>query len=902
MPERIDWNARLRASLERRRQKPDDGVIEELAQHARAMFEAARAEGCSSEESQRRVDVQIELWRAEADALQHRTQRARAIDPPPSDAFASWSGIAQDMRYAGRLLRRQPRYAALVVLMMALGIGATTTLFSVAYGVLMKPLPWPNAERVVLVKETRGGHAPRFGTISNAAYLAWQEEAKTIEALGGWSRRLVTLSGAGEPERIAVTAATPSLFPVLGARPLLGSLFRPGDRNPHVAVLSEALWLQRFGGDPGVLGRTVHFDAEPYTVIGVLPQDLAYPDAQVRAYIPLFVAPVSGNSLSLFEAIALLRPGHTPAHAAAEGTARGRVVPDTGMTTTAVFGGTGAVALTAQPLSDVLTGALRRPLLMLLAAVGLLLATAVANVISLQLARTSARLREMAIRAAIGAGMVRVTRQLLLESLLLAAAGGFAGVALAWLAHRALPSVLPADFPRVAALRLDGASLGFALLVTVGASVAVGVAPALRLRRLNLVEALAEEGNGPVVGGARSRIAKARRFVIAGQVAIACVLLVGASLLGRSFVRIANVDRGYEPAGLITARLSLPSTMYTAEGRFAVVTDILERLAQAGGVEDVAFASALPLTPGGATAAFTLQTAAGETAIVQASNRLVSSRFLSTLRLRLVAGRGFRDDDTLTSPPVAIVNRAFARRYLADAAIGARVPMGAGYQDPGVEATVVGVIQDIRYMTADEAASPEIYYTHRQLPGVLPLPIAMLLVRTSADPAAFAPTLRAIIRQADSSLAADGLLTMEARMAERLALRRLYAVLLGGFAALAAVIAVVGLFGVLSYSVAQRSRELAVRSALGAGRPEIVALVLREGLVVTLAGIGVGLIASIALMQSISALLYGVTTRDAVTFVAVPLIVLVMAALACIAPAFGAARLDPLSVLRGGRR
>lgn len=902
MPERIDWNARLRASLERGRQTPDAGVIEELAQHARAMFEAARADGCSREEAERRVGVQIELWRAEGDALQHRTQRIFAIEPPPPDGSASWSGFAQDTRYAVRLLRREPRYALLVVLMMALGIGATTTLFSVAYGVLMKPLPWPNAERVVLVKETRGGHEPRFGALTNAAYLAWQEDAKTIEGLGGWSRRLVTLSGAGDPERIAITVATPSLFPVLGARPLLGSFFQPDDRNPHVAVLSEALWRQRFGGDPDVLGRAVHFDAEPYTVIGVLPHDMAYPDAQVRAYIPLFVAPVSGNALSLFEAIALLRPGHTPAQAAAEGTARGRFVPDTGMTTTAIFGGTGAVALSARPLSDVLTGALRRPLLMLLMAVGLLLVTAVANVVSLQLARTTARLREMAIRAAIGAGTLRVTRQLLLESLLVGGAGGLAGIALAWLAHRALPSVLPADFPRAAALSLDGASLGFALLVTVGASVACGLAPALRLRRLNLVETLAEDGNAPAGGGTRSHIAKARLCIIAGQVAIACVLLVGASLLGRSVMRIATVDRGYQPAGLITARLSLPSTMYTAERRFAVVTEILERLAQTGGVEDVAFASALPLTPGGATAAFALRTAAGETTTVQASNRLVSSRFLSTLRLRLVAGRGFRDDDTHTSPPVAIVNRAFARRYLADAAVGARVPMGVGYQDSGVEATVVGVVEDIRYMTADEAALPEIYYTHRQLGGVLPLPVAMLLVRTSGDPASFAPTLRAVIRQADSSLAADGLLTMEARMAERLALRRLYAVLLAGFATLAVIIAVVGLFGVLSYSVAQRSRELAVRSALGAGRADLVGLVLRDGLVVTLAGIGVGLVASIALTQSISTLLYGVTPRDAVTFAAVPLIVLGVASLACIAPALGAARLDPLSVLRGGRR
>jgi putative ABC transport system permease protein len=892
----VDWKDRLRSEVGSR---VDDDVIEELAQHARAMYEAARADGCSDVEAGRRVAVQIALWRDDAGTLRHRPRREVAIEPPAGTTAPWFAGLSHDLRYAFRLLGRQPRYAVLVVIMMALGIGATTALFSVAYGVLMKPLPWPHADRLVLVKETRGGNAPRFGGFSNAAYLAWQEDAKTIEGLAGWSRRLVTLSGAGEPERIAITVATPSLFPLLGVRPLIGSFFQTQDENAPVAVLSESLWRQRFGADPAVLGEAVHLDAEPYTVVGVLPDAQAYPDSQTRAYIPFRVPQPSGNLLSLFEAIALVRAGTTPAQVAAEGTARGRFVADTGLTTTAIFGGSGQVAVAAQPLVDALTGAVRRPLLVLLVAVGLLLATAVGNIVSLQLARTTARLREMAIRAAIGAGIVRVTRQLLVESLLIGGAGGAAGLALAWLAHRTLPSLLPGDFPRASTLGIDGAVLSFAIAVTVAASVVFGLSPALRVRRLNLAGALAEDGNAPVGNRIRSRTAAARLLIIAGQVGIACVLLVGASLLGRSFVRIVEVDRGYEPSGLITARLSLPSTMYKPERRFAVMSTILEQLRQTGGVADVAFTSALPLTPGGATAAFRLKTSGGESVPVQASNRLVSSRIVSTLGMRVIAGRGFSDSDTETAAPVAVVNKAFARRYLGEPAIGAQVPMGAGYQDPDAQATVIGVVDDIRYMTGDEGALPEIYYTYRQLRGVLPLQVVMLLVRTSGDPAAFAPTLRDVIRRADASLAIDGILTMEARIAERLALRRLYAVLLGGFAILAVVIAVVGLFGVLSYNVAQRSRELAVRSALGARQADIVRLVLREGLTVTVAGIAAGLLASVGLTRWIASLLYGVTTRDAVTFAAMPVILLVVSAAACVIPARRAATLDPIRALRG---
>lgn len=902
----MDWKSRVHAAFVASSHVPDEDVVEELAQHLRAMYDTARADGLSHTEADRRVLDQLDRWRLDASSLQHKSRRAAVIEPPPAIASSPFTGLAQDIRYAARLLRRQPRFALLASLTMALGIGATTVLFSVTYGVLMKPLPWPHGDRLVTLKETRGSKSPRFGSFSNAAYLAWREEATTIESIAAWSQRTATLVGAGDPERIRIAAVSASLFPVLGARPLIGSLFTQTDelsKDGAVIVLSEGLWRQRFGADPAVLGRLVRLDGQPYRIIGVLSDALAYPDRQARAWVPFRIMPTTGNYLSMFNAIARLRPGATAAQAAAEGTARGRFASDTGMTTTAIFGDRGPLEISAVPLREALTSDVRRPLVVLLVAVGLLLVTATANVASLQLVRATTRRREMAIRAALGAGRARVTRQLLIESLLLGVTGGGAGLALAWLLHRLIPSVLPADFPRVADLGLDAVVVLFALLVSVLTSGTFGVLPALRVGRLNLVESLAEDGTAPVGCGRRSRTAQARLLIMAGQIAIACVLLVGAALLGRSFIALLNADRGYDPSGVLTARVSLPTAMYTPQRSYQLLSQILDRLRTMPGVTDAGFTSELPLTPGGSTSAFTMRSrqADGGFVPVQASPRIVSPRSFAALGMHIIAGRGFTDADSDTSEAVVIVNRAFARRYLADSPLGARLPMGVGYQNPDVEATIVGVVDDVRYLTAADSSQPEMYYSYRQFRGRLSVPVVTLLVRvvdTMGDPAALAPALRSAVREADDDLVPDAIMTMEDRMLTSLARPRLYAILLGGFAAFALLVATVGLFGVLSYTVAQRSRELGMRRALGARQIDIVRLVLGQGLAATAAGLGAGLLGSLALTRLIGALLYGVTPHDGLTYLVVPIVVGLMAAAACVAPARRAARLDPLRALR----
>jgi len=809
-------------------------------------------------------------------------------------------GILQDATYAARVLRRQPRFAILVVLTMAVGIGSTTVLFSVTYGVLMKPLPWRSADTLVVLKETRGGNPPRFGSLSNTAYFAWRGQATTVEEIAAWNSYFVTLAGAGDPERIRITAATPALFSVLGVQPLVGSLFEEQD-GPRVVVLSESLWRQRFAADPEVLGRTVQFDGAPRTVIGVAPDRMAFPDTQSRAWVPFRVAPPAGNSLSMFEAVAKLRPGVTAAQAAAEGTARGGQVAKTGMTTTAIFGGDGPVAIMATPLREALTQEVRRPLIVLLVAAALLLVIATSNVASLQLARATARRRELAIRAALGAGPLGAVRPLVIESLLLGAAGGAAGLGLAWTLQRSAVAILPADFPRLHDLTVDATIVLFTAITSAAASLAFGLILVLRLRRVDVVDGLAEDRMP--AGGLRGRSAagRGRLWLLGGQVAIACVLLSGASLLGRSFIGMLHADRGFDPARVLSMQIPLPGATYTPQRRRVVIQEILGRLERVPSVRHAAFTSEVPWTPGGSTGSFTLRSRGGTLGArpIQAAPRLVSAGYFRTLGLRAVAGRPLASTDTETSQPVAVVNETFARRYLGDEPLGARLPLGVWGGADGVEATIVGVIQDIRYVGAGATSLPEVYYSERQIRAGVQTPVATLLIQAEGTTAALTGSVRHILGEVAPGAVSSRIVTLEDRLlSTSLARPRLYAALLVSFAAVALLVTGVGLFGILSFTVAQRTRELGVRAALGARRIDLVSLVLREGIAVVVAGVAAGLLVSAWSMRWVGSLLYGVTPGDWVTYTSVPVVLLAVAALSCCAPAVRAARLDPLRALR----
>jgi putative ABC transport system permease protein len=814
------------------------------------------------------------------------------------------SGLGRDLRYAVRALRRQWGHTLVVLVTMALGIGATTVLFSVAYGVMVRPLPWPDADRFVRLYETRQGSTRPASFMTNATYLAWNERPSTIEELAAWSGSMMTMAGAGEPERMRVVEATPSLFSLLRARPALGTLFRlsPGGALDEAqAVLSHGLWQERFGGRADVIGRPIRFDGSEYRIVGVMPAAFGFPDRETRAWIPFRVPPVVGKdpkirSLSMFNAIARLRPGVSAAQAAAEGTARGRSAPDPGLVAVAVFGTKGPVQVAAVPFLDSLLGDLRPALWVLLVAVGLLLVTGTANVASLQLARATTRRREIAIRCALGAGGGRLTRQLLAESVVVGSLGGLAGLLLtAWML-RALSSILPADFPRLGDITFDWRVVAFATAISLAAAVAFGLVPAFAARRVNLVASLAEDALAPVGTGGRSATVRARLLIMAGQIAVASVLLLGAALLARSFVALIHADRGYDPANLLTARLPLPDQSYTPQQRAVLLDRVVDRLRHVPGVVEAAFSSRLPLTPGEILAAFPMPSRGGGTISAHASIRQVSDGYFAALGLRVIEGRPFNETDSLTSRPVEVVNRAFARQYLATPAVGTRIP--ASFNENASEAEIVGVVDDVHYGTVTDPVPPEIYMPSRQLSSGFAVDEPGLLVRTTGDPVRLVPILRSIVREQDRSLALESVMTMEDRLQTSLSRPRLYAILLGGFAGSAVLIAGVGLFGVLTYSVVQRSREIAVRTSLGATPRDIMGLVLRQALVVTAGGLAAGLLLSVALVRYLSAFLFGVTRFDAISFVAVPAALTLVAALASVVPARSAARVDPLRALR----
>jgi putative ABC transport system permease protein len=900
----MDWKTHLRETLGRAARQIDDEVIEEIAQHADSLYRQARAEGLESAAAVRRVHDQLEALAREADGMRRPARRAPALAPPSSPGRRVL-GVAHDIAYALRGLRRQPGQAAIATLTIALGVAATTALFSVAYGVLLKPLPWPDADRLVRVYETREGSTRRLAPLmTNLSYREWREDPTTIEDLAGWSGRVQTLADPGAPERILLSAVTASVFPLLRAEPLLGRLFGPEDERGDAdqVVLSHGLWQQRFGGDPSALGRVVQLDGRSYRVAAVMPPSFAFPDRETRAWIPLDVPPVrrpgeEGWTLRMFNAMARLKPGVTPEQAAAEGTARGRGGPGAGPVAMAVFGSTGPVEVTAVPARDAQTAEVRPALLILLAAAGLLLVTATANVAGVQLARGVARRREFAIRGALGASTPRVMRQLLVENLSLGVAGGLAGLLLAGWLHRALPILLPADFPRAADVAMDWRVAGFAILASLAAGLAFGLLPALQARRIDVSAALAEDGLAPAGGGLRSPVARARAFILAGQVAVACVLLLGATLLARSFLALVETDRGYDPQHVLTARLVMPDFAYTPHQRVAVVADLLDRLQAVPGVTHAGITTALPLTEGEMLSSFPLQSPRGEgTVTVQTGVRHVSPGYFAAMRMRLAAGRAFTDADTAESPGVAVVNQAFARAYLSADPLGDRLPARVGR---GEDTEVVGILEDVRHHAVTATPQPEVYYSFRQLPAGLQFDDPLIAIRASGDPLRLAPLLRGLVREQDATIAVESIMPMENRLLASLARPRLYAWLLGGFALLALVIAGVGLFGVLAYGVAQRTREIGVRTALGARPSQVMRLVLRQALSVTVAGVVAGLLLSLALVGYLESALYGVAPWDPVSFMAVPVVLLLIAALACVVPARRAATLDPLRALRG---
>jgi predicted permease len=819
--------------------------------------------------------------------------------------------VLQDIRYALRLLRRQPGYVAVAVLGIALGVGATTTLFSVTYGVLLKPLPWREPDRLVRLEERRGGRTGRIPwTITNGTYLAWRDSS-TVDAIGGWMSLSSTFSDRGEPERIRLGRLTPTIFTVLDARPQIGRIFTAEDaatRQVDTVLLSHGLWQRRFGGSADVLGRSVSIDYQPYTVVGIMPAEFVFPDRETHAWIPAHIAPVHSDdgsriSLQIFGAIARMRPGITPAQVAAEGTGRARATRDPGSAALALFGSAEPPTIGATPALDVVVAEVRPAIRVLLAAVLLLFATALASVATIQLARAARRRRDMTVRAALGASTAALARHWLVESTVVGGIGGALGVAWARLLIAALPSILPADFPRAAEITLDWRVAVASAVATLAAIIVCGMVPTIQSRRIDLVRSLADDHLAPVGGSLRTPATRLRFGIMAAQIAVACVLLIGAGLLGRSLQSLINIDRGYDPANLLTARLPLRAGATYATSA-TMLEAVAERLRALPGVTAASFGNALPLVSAGAMSGFTARLPRDPSTLsqVQAFHRTVAPAYFTAMGLRLRAGRLLTDGDTASSQPVLVVNKSFADQYLGERPIGRRLPLNLYRQ---VEWEIVGVVDDMKqggletagFVRTADALQPEMFSSYRQF-GEMRLESIFFVARTAADPTSLAPTVRAIVRDEAPALVLDSVVTMDDRLMSSLSRPRTYALVLAGFAAFALAIATVGLFGVLSYSVGQRSREIGVRTALGAQTADIVGLVLRSGAAITATGLFVGLGVAALLVRLLSHALYGVDPFDPITFIVVPLVLALAAGLACVVPARRAARIDPIRMLR----
>ncbi|MGE0455920.1 MAG: ADOP family duplicated permease [Vicinamibacteria bacterium] len=894
------WAARVRGRLG---PEADADVVLELAQHAASSYAAARAEGASVEQAQRAVEAELAGWGGAQAGLGRRPRRPPLLEPAATGT-SGLAGVLHDLRHAARSLRRQPGHSALVVLTMAVGIGATTLLFSVVHGVLLRPLPWPRAERLVRLAETREGATRQWPWMfTNASYLPWVEDPATIEALAGWRKDTVTLTGRGDPERLSLADVTPSLFPMLSVTPELGEAFSEAQVTDGVLLLSHALWQQRFAGRPDAIGQVVELDGRPHRVQGVMPREFEFPDADARAWRPLQVPAVVGadgtsRGISLFSAMALLRPGVRPEQAAEEATQLARLGPDPGMVALALFGTKGAVRIRAVPAKDALVAEVRPALLLLLASVGLLLAAATANVASLQLARATARRRELAVRAALGAGGARLARLLLAESLLLGLAGGGLGLALAAVGHGSLPTLLPPDFPRPDAIALDALVAGVAVALSLGAGVAFGVLPALFARGIPLTEALADDGGG-AIGAGRSSAARIRAAMLTGQVAVAALLLLGALQVGRSFLAMLGTERGFEPANLLVARLPMSGALFSPARRREIPERLVERLRALPAVRHAAFTSIVPLAPNEAVAAFTVPegTRGAADGRLHTAVRLVSPDYFPALGRRLLAGRWFSEADAAGSPDVLVVNRTFARRHLGDDPVGSVLPIRL---EEGHERwQVIGVVEDVKQARLTEPPQPELFASYRQRPSAA-LTEPVLVVRTGGAPEALAPTLRALVAEQDPALALGSIRSMQDMVETSLARPRLYSLLLGLFAACALAIAGVGLFGVLSYAVALRTREIGLRVALGARPRDVVRLVAGRGLRLACAGLALGLLAAAFLGRFVASLLYGVRPQDPLGVAAVALALVGVAGLASALPALRAARIDPQRALREG--
>jgi putative ABC transport system permease protein len=897
-----DWKPEIRRRLANLRLAPvrENAIVEELAQDLDDWYEELLSGGATEAEAYQQTLAELSSHELLALELR-RVEWQVAPESIVLGANRRTNMIAdlwQDLRFSVRMLMKNPGFTLIAVLTLALGIGANTAIFAVVNALLLRPLPYPDAERLAIVATTMRRERVEVRSTSYPDFVSWRDLNTVFEQIAARSSTSFSLLSGNEPERVNGELVSANYFSLLGARAAHGRAFLPEeDRTPdahRVAMVSYGLWQRRFGGSPNLVGQTIQLSDGNYTVVGIMPEGFRGISHDAELWLPMMmnsaVRPGQGlqqRNQRWLSTIARLKPGVSVPQAQAEMDAIARGLEQTYPNTNANRG------VLVTPLHEQLFGNMQLMLWILLGAVGCVLLVGCANVANLLLHRAATRQKETAIRLALGATPGRLMRQLLTESLLLALAGGALGSLFAFWSVDFLLALSPITFPSFVKLTLDARVLGFSLLISVLTGVLFGLAPALQAARPALNEVLKDSSRGSSSGLGRSRLLGA---LVVSEIALALVLLIGAGLMIRSLQHLQKVDPGFDSERLMTMRFSLPAQKYARAQIDSFSQQLRERLRVLPGVQSVALSSDLPLSGSSSAGPMELE---GQTAVpadreLRMFRHRVTPDFFATLGIPLIKGRDFTADDHAQAPGVVIVSESLARSYWPG-----EDPLGKRLREHGEDnpwRTIVGVVAEVKYrgLVQNPNPDPDVYYPLLQ-DAVSNLYLA---VRTEADPASLTTALRSELQKLDPNLPVYGVTTMTQRIANQTRQARFSTWLLGLFGGLALVLAAVGIYSVMAYAVEQRTHEIGIRLALGAAAGDVLKLVIGQGMRLALLGVGLGISAALALTQLMKQLLFGVAAADPPTYAGIALLLTAAALFACRIPARRATKVDPLVALR----